>query len=94
MRISTRLFRKARKIFSAQAEKWLLIVSESAAYFFALSTLSKMRTGKGGLYAKDQKILAPTGYALEMARDARAEVVVYHAIEVGASGKTTPERLS
>ena len=62
-----------------------------------------MRTGKGGLYAS-KKILAPTDfsdvsklgvrYALEMARDASAEVVVYHAIEAGGEWKDRPPKVA
>ena len=51
-----------------------------------------------------KKILAPTDfsdvsklgvrYALEMARDASAEVVVYHAIEVGGEWKDNPPKVA
>ena len=51
-----------------------------------------------------KKILAPTDfteiskagirYALEMARDASAEVVVYHAIEVGGEWKDKPPKVT
>jgi nucleotide-binding universal stress UspA family protein len=51
-----------------------------------------------------KKILAPTDfsdvsklgvrYALEMARDASAEVVVYHAIEAGGEWKDNPSKVA
>ena len=51
-----------------------------------------------------KKILAPTDfteiskagirYALEMAREASAEVVVYHAIEVGGEWKDNPPKVA
>jgi universal stress protein A len=56
------------------------------------------------LMARVTKILAPTDfsevskagirYALEMARDASAEVVVYHAIEVGGEWKDKPPKVA
>jgi len=54
--------------------------------------------------ARVKKILAPTDftevskagirYALEMARDTSAEVVVYHAIEVGGEWKDKPPKVA
>jgi universal stress protein A len=54
--------------------------------------------------ARVKKILAPTDFsevskvgirhALEMARDASAEVVVYHAIEVGGEWKDKPPKVT
>ena len=54
--------------------------------------------------ARVKKILAPTDfsetsqvgirYALEMARDTSAEVVVYHAIEVGGEWKDNPPKVA